>query len=256
MGREIHYNSLTVSCSPLCLYSKLLSINKPDGFGIDMFSVCTFITIRLCNHDLSFPLTPFSCYHHPSYKLLHYSKMPTLTSECHLIQPPSKNYFETIQKTSLPYPNGCTDTLRVRHLGPVTAGTSLPHERLANTASSRAPQNNCWLYPKVKHRTKIQDYYIFGFWVSDLCIENFKLLQQRAVGLPKNWIPFFGTCYNQILQEKLWCDTKHSRKCCVHSSIILYLPLPAKQHLVKERKKQLQNCTSNGLHSYMLRISR
>lgn len=72
-------------------------------------------------------------------------------------------------------------------------------EGWANTASNRAPQNNCWLYPKVKHRTKIQDYCIFGFWGSDFCIENFKLLQQRAMGRPKNWIPFSGTCYSLIL---------------------------------------------------------
>lgn len=124
---------------------------------------------------------------------------------------------------------------------------------LANTASNRAPQNNCWLYPKVKHKTKRQDYSIFGFWVSDFCIENFKLLQQRAMGLPKNWIPFFGTFR---FYKKKWCDTKHSRKCCVHSSIILYVAFPAKQHLVKEKKKNLQNCTSNDIHFYMLRITR
>lgn len=99
---------------------------------------------------------------------------------------------------------------------------------LANTASNRVPQNNCWLYPKVKDRTKIQDYYIFGFWISDFCIENFKLPGQRAMGLPKNRVPCFGTCCNPILQEWLRCDTKDSRKCCVHSSIILYLPFPAK----------------------------
>lgn len=109
MIREICYDSLTVSCSPLCLYSRLLSINKPDGFDTVMFSVCTFITTWLCNHNLSFPFTPFSCYHHPSYKLVQYSYMPTLTSECHFIQQPSKNYFETIQETSLPSPNGCRD---------------------------------------------------------------------------------------------------------------------------------------------------
>lgn len=98
MVREIHYNSLTAPCSSLCLYSKLLFINKPAGFDNDMF--CTFITTWLCNHNLSFPFTPFSCYHHPSYKLLQYSKMPTLISDCHPIQPPSKNYFEAIQKIS------------------------------------------------------------------------------------------------------------------------------------------------------------
>lgn len=146
MVREIHYNSLTVSCSPLCLYIKFLSINKPDGIDTDMFSVCTFMTTWLCNHDLSFPFIPFSCYHHPSYELLQYSKMPTQTSECHLIQQPSKNYFEAIQKTSLPNPNGSTDTLG-----------------LDNTASNRAPQNNCWLYPKVKDRTK--NTRLLYFWI-------------------------------------------------------------------------------------------
>lgn len=52
--------------------------------------------------------------------------------------------------------------------------------------------------------------------------------------LPKNCIPFFGTYCNLILQEKLLCDTKDCSKCCVYSSIILYLP-PAKQRLVKEK---------------------
>lgn len=150
MVREIHYNSLTDSCSLLCLYSKWLSINKPDGLDTDMFSVSTFITTWLGNHDLSFPFTPFSCYHHPSYQLLQYSKMPALTSECHFIQQPSKSNSEAIQKTSLPFPNGSTGTLE-----------------LANTTSNRAPQNNCWLYPKAKDRTKnirLPHFWILNKW--------------------------------------------------------------------------------------------
>lgn len=142
MVREIHCNSLTGSCSPLCLYSKLLSINKPDGFDTDMFSVCTFITTRLCNHNLSFPLSPFSCYHHPSYKLLHCSKMPTLTSECH----PARTTLKQFKDFS-----SLSQWLH-RHAG-----------GLANIASNRASQNNCWLCPKVKHKTKRQDHSIFGF---------------------------------------------------------------------------------------------
>lgn len=98
MIREICYDSLTVSCSPLCLYSRLLSINKPDGFDTVMFSVCTFITTWLCNHNLSFPFTPFSCYHHPSYKLVQYSYMPTLTSECHLSSNPARTTLKRFKR--------------------------------------------------------------------------------------------------------------------------------------------------------------
>lgn len=137
MVRENYDDSLTVSRCPSCLYGKLLSINKPEGFDTAMFSACTFVTRWLCNHDLASPCIPFSCYHHPSYKLLKQSKMPTTESECHLFQQTSKNYFETIWKISLPYPNSSTDTLG-----------------LANTASNNAPQNNCWLHPKVKRQNK------------------------------------------------------------------------------------------------------
>lgn len=146
MVRENYDDSLTVSCYPSCLYSNLLSINKPEGFDTPKFSACTFVTRWLCNHDLASPCTPFSCYHHPPYKLLQQSKVPTKESECHFSQQPNKNYFETIQKTSFPYLNSSTDTLG-----------------LANMGSNGAPQNNCWLYPKVKDRTKIQDYYILRF---------------------------------------------------------------------------------------------
>lgn len=62
----------------------------------------------------------------------------------------------------------------------------------------------------------------------------------------KKCIPFFGTCCNLILQAKPVHDTKHCRKRCVYSSIIIYLPSPAKQRLVKEKKKTLQNCTNRG----------
>lgn len=215
-----------------------------------MFSACTFVTRWLCNHDLDSLCTPFSCYHHVSYKLLQQSKMPTTESECHLSQQHSKNYLETIQKISLPCPNSSTDTLG-----------------LVNTASNRASQNNCWLYPKVKCRTKIQDDYILRFWISDFCIGYFKLPQQRAMVLPKNCTPFFGTCCNLILQEKLLFYTKDCRKCCVYSSIILYLPSPAKQCLVKrKKKKQLETVLievlttpiflPSGLHFYMLKTTR
>lgn len=145
MLRENYDDSLAVSCCPSCLYSKLLAINKPEGFDPAMFSACTFVTRWLCNHDSASLCAPFSCYYHPAYKLLQQSKKTTTESECHLFQQPNKNYFETIQKISLPYPNSSTDTLG-----------------LARTASNRALQNS-WHSPKVKDRTKIQDYYILRF---------------------------------------------------------------------------------------------
>lgn len=146
MVRENNDDSLTVSCYPSCLYSNLLSINKPEGFDTPKFSACTFVTRRLCNHDLASPCTPGSCYHHPPYKPLQRSKVPTKESECCSLQQPSKNYFEIIQKISFPYLNSSTDT-----------------PALANTGSNGAPQNNCWLYPKLKTGQKIQDYYILRF---------------------------------------------------------------------------------------------
>lgn len=56
-------------------------------------------------------------------------QMPAGTSDCHLIQPPSKNCSEAIQKTSLPYPNGSKDTLRGEPI-------QLPTEHHKTTAGS------------------------------------------------------------------------------------------------------------------------
>lgn len=104
MAREIHYNSLTVSCSPLCLYSKLQSINKPDGFDPDMFSVCTFITTWFCNHDLSSPFTPSGCYHHPptnccsTPKCLHWQVNAILSSH------PARTTLKQFKRLLFPIP--------------------------------------------------------------------------------------------------------------------------------------------------------
>lgn len=85
--------------------------------------------------------------------------------------------------------------------------------------------------------------------------------------LPKNCMPFFfGTCYNLILQKNILHDTKDYRKCCVYSNIILCLPCPAKQCLVKGKKKIFKTVLiealsipvffPSGLHFDMLRSTR
>lgn len=154
MVRENYDDSLIVFRCPSCLYGKLLSINKLEGFNT-LFSVHTFVTRWLCNCDLASSGTPFSYYHHPSHKMLQHSKMPTTDSECHPFQQPHKNYFRTVEKIYLPYPKSTTDT-----------------QGLANTASFRAPKATCWPYPNIKDRTKIHNYYILRFWTSRFCTNS------------------------------------------------------------------------------------
>lgn len=125
---------------------------------------------------------------------------------------------------------------------------------LANAAPNRSTQNNCWLYPKVKYRTKIQGYYISGFWVSDFHIENFKLRQQRAMGLPKNWIPFFSMLQsNFTLKAMMWYKAQQKMPCSFKYNSLSSIFCKTTPNQRKE--KHLQNRTSNGLHFYMLRIT-
>lgn len=45
MVRENYDNSLIVPCCPLCLYHKLLSISKPEGFDTTTISACTHVCV-------------------------------------------------------------------------------------------------------------------------------------------------------------------------------------------------------------------
>lgn len=135
-GKRNYDDSLIVFCCPPCLYGKLLSINKLEGFDT-LISVRTFLTRWLYNCDLASCCTPFSCYHHPYHKVPQQSKMPTTESECHLFQQPNKNYFKTIEKIYLPYPNSTTDT-----------------QSLANTVSFRARKATVGFIPTLKTEQK------------------------------------------------------------------------------------------------------
>lgn len=138
-GKRKLWQLLDCSLLPIVLVPQIV-VHKQAWRLWHYYNQCLYPC--LCNHDLASPCTPSSCcYHHPSYRLQQQSKMPTTESEYHLSQQLRNNYFETIPKISLHYPNSSTDTLE-----------------LANAASRRATQNDSWLNPRVKDWTKTQDY--------------------------------------------------------------------------------------------------